>query len=110
MNAHEDYSCAGAAGVGLLPYTLTSALAIIPWCVTFTYFGTAARSMADILDGRAGPNGAMTAVFLSLSAVTLVSAIVFSTVIARCAPLETLVPLHAHFTAALPCWVCLGKA
>ncbi len=71
--------------MGLLPYTLSSALAIIPWCVTFTYFGTAARSIADIFDGRAGPNGAMTAVFLALSAVTLVCVIVFSTLIARCA-------------------------
>lgn len=44
-----------AAGVGIVPYTLSSALAIVPWCVTFTYFGTAAKSMADILDGHAGP-------------------------------------------------------
>ena len=56
MNRTKCMRCCMIAGVGLVPYTLSSALAIVPWCVTFTYFGTAAKSMADILDGRAGPD------------------------------------------------------
>lgn len=73
------------AGVGLLPYALSSALAIIPWSITFVYFGSMAKSMADILEGRAGPHGASSVVLLALSGVMLVAVVVYSTIIARSA-------------------------
>jgi hypothetical protein len=77
-------------GVGLLPYALSSSVAIIPWSVTFVYFGSLAKNMADILEGRAGPKGAVSAGMLGMSGVLLVAVVVYSTVIARCVSMALL--------------------
>lgn len=72
-----------------MPYALSSALAIIPWSITFVYFGSLAKNMADILEGKAGPNGGTYLALLAGSGVMLVAVVVYSTIVARCA---TLVP------------------
>lgn len=71
------------AGVGLLPYALSSSVAIVPWSITFVYFGSMAKNMADILEGRAGPHGASSVALLAMSGVMLVAVVVYSTIIAR---------------------------
>ncbi|KAK9902020.1 hypothetical protein WJX75_001367 [Coccomyxa subellipsoidea] len=77
-------------GVGLLPYALSSAVAIVPWSITFVYFGSMAKNMADILEGRAGPHGASSVALLALSGIMLVAVVVYSTIIARRAIKEAL--------------------
>ena len=69
--------------MGLLPYALSSAVAIVPWSITFVYFGSMAKNMADILEGRAGPHGASSVALLALSGIMLVAVVVYSTIIAR---------------------------
>ncbi len=87
------------AGVGLLPYALSSAVAIIPWSITFVYFGSMAKSMADILEGRAGPHGASSVALVALSGVMLVAVVVYSTIIARSASLTSSTYAIAHMLA-----------
>ncbi|EIE18549.1 hypothetical protein COCSUDRAFT_68258 [Coccomyxa subellipsoidea C-169] len=77
-------------GVGLLPYALSSSVAIVPWSITFVYFGSMAKNMADILEGRAGPHGASSVALLAMSGVMLVAVVVYSTIIARRAIREAL--------------------
>ena len=71
-----------------MPYAVSSALSVIPWTVAFTYFGSLAKSMADVMDGRLNGNGmASTAVF-AVSGVLLVLVITYTTIISRCAQRE----------------------
>ena len=74
-----------AAGVKLLPYCISSALAIIPWSILFCYFGSLARNITEILEGKAGPSGKQSMLLLAVSGVVLVFVVVYSTIIARCA-------------------------
>lgn len=67
----------------LLPYCLSSALAIIPWSILFCYFGSLARNITEILDGKVGPSGRQSMLLLAVSGVVLVFVVVYSTIIAR---------------------------
>ena len=67
----------------LVPYALASGLAIVPWSVTFVYFGSLSRSLADVVDGHAGPDGLTAAALLTASAALLVAALAYTTVISR---------------------------
>lgn len=71
------------AGVKLVPYTVSSMLSIIPWCITFCYFGTLAKSLADVFEGRAGPDGPTSIVLVVISGVLLIVVVTYSTIIAR---------------------------
>ena len=76
--------CLGpSTGVRLLPYALASSLAIVPWSVTFVYFGSLSRSLADVVDGHAGPDGLTAAALLTASGALLVAALAYTTVISR---------------------------
>ncbi|CAL5228441.1 g11576 [Coccomyxa viridis] len=70
-------------GVKLLPYCISSALAIIPWSILFCYFGSLARNITEILDGKAGPSGKQSMLLLGVSGAVLVFVVVYSTIIAR---------------------------
>ena len=84
-----------AAGVKLLPYCISSALAIIPWSILFCYFGSLARNITEILDGKAGPSGKQSMLLLGVSGAVLVFVVVYSTIIARWVPLGML-PRSCH--------------
>ena len=91
-----------AAGVKLLPYCISSALAIIPWSILFCYFGSLARNITEILDGKAGPSGKQSMLLLGVSGVVLVFVVVYSTIIARWMPLGML-PRSCHGLLCPPC-------
>ena len=40
--------------VSFLQYAVSSAVAVLPWNITFVYFGTLAHTMADVIDGNTG--------------------------------------------------------
>ena len=44
-------------GVGFWPFWLASAASIVPWTLTLVYFGTLAKTAADIFNGAAIPQG-----------------------------------------------------
>ena len=67
----------------LLPYCISSAVAIIPWSILFCYFGSLARNITEILEGKAGPSGTQSMMLLAVSGVVLVFVVVYSTIIAR---------------------------
>lgn len=71
------------AGVKLVPYCISSAIAIIPWSILFCYFGSLARNITEILEGKAGPSGKQSMLLLAVSGVVLVFVVVYSTIIAR---------------------------
>jgi len=75
--------CCDAAGVRLMPYALASSVAIVPWSVTFVYFGSLSRSLADVVDGHAGPDGLTAAAFLVASGALLIAALAYTTIISR---------------------------
>lgn len=71
------------AGIPVGSFTLSSALAIIPWTTTLVYFGSLARSMADIFDGRAWPGGATSYLMFIISGLMLVVVVAFATIVSR---------------------------
>ena len=71
------------AGVGIWPYSVASAIAVVPWNVTFVYFGSLAHTLADVLEGRAGPGRRASLVLLAISGITLALAVAYTTVIAK---------------------------
>ena len=98
------------AGVRLVPYCVSSAVAIIPWSILFCYFGSLARNITEILEGKAGPSGKQSMMLLAVSGVVLVFVVVYSTIIARYNPCNT---AH-HFcsrgslSARAQLWLTLG--
>ena len=70
-------------GIPLGSFTLSSALAIIPWTCTLVYFGSLARSMADIFNGQAMPGGASAYLLFIISGLMLVVLVAFATIISR---------------------------
>jgi len=54
-----------AMALPLAPYAAASAAAVAPWCALFAYMGSIARSLADVLDGSAGPGGPAAAVMVA---------------------------------------------
>ena len=71
------------AGVSIWPYSVASAIAVVPWNVTFVYFGSLAHTLADVLEGRAGPGRRTSFVLLAISGITLALAVAYTTVIAK---------------------------
>lgn len=67
-----------------MPYCISSAVAIVPWSILFCYFGSLARNITEILEGKAGPSGKQSMLLLAVSGVVLVFVVVYSTIIARC--------------------------
>lgn len=70
-------------GVSFLQYTLSSSIAVLPWNVTFVYFGTLAHTMADVIDGNSGPGTRTSIFFLAISGVMLAAAVSYTTIIAK---------------------------
>lgn len=66
-----------------MPYCISSAVAIVPWSILFCYFGSLARNITEILEGRAGPSGQQSILLLGVSGIVLVFVVVYSTIIAR---------------------------
>ncbi|KAK9804402.1 hypothetical protein WJX72_011081 [[Myrmecia] bisecta] len=77
-------------GVNLVPYIVSSAVSIIPWTISFVYFGSLAHTMADIIDGKAGPDSGTTLVFVAISGVLIAVVVCYTTIIARRAIKEAL--------------------
>ena len=66
-------------GVGFWSFWLSSAASIVPWTVTLVYFGSLAKSMADIFNGASVPEGATQyAVFIFSGSPWLALAVVCS--------------------------------
>ena len=98
--------CILGAGVRLLPYCISSALAIIPWSILFCYFGSLARNITEILEGKAGPSGKQSMLLLAVSGVVLVFVVVYSTIIARYVQLgHSSAPICRHAESAC-CTAC----
>ena len=53
-----------SAGIGFSSYTLSSSISIIPWSIVFVYFGSLVTTLADVLDGKAGPEPSVQDCFL----------------------------------------------
>ena len=70
-------------GVGFWQYSVSSAVAVVPWNVTFAYFGSLAHTMADVIDGNSGPGTRTSVIFLVISGVMLAIAVTYTTVIAK---------------------------
>ena len=70
-------------GVSFLQYALSSSIAVLPWNVTFVYFGTLAHTMADVIDGNSGPGTRTSIIFLVISGVMLAAAVSYTTIIAK---------------------------
>ena len=70
-------------GVGCWQYSVSSAVAVVPWNVTFAYFGSLAHTMADVIDGNSGPGTRNSVIFLVISGVMLAIAVTYTTVIAK---------------------------
>lgn len=77
-------------GVGFWQYAVSSAVAVLPWNVTFAYFGSLAHTMADVIDGNTGPGTRTSIVFLGISGVMLAVAVTYTTIIAKRAIREAL--------------------
>ena len=73
-----------AAGVSLTAFALSSAAAIIPWTVTLAYFGSLAKSMADIFNGASLPEGATQYFIFIASGLTMVVTAAYTTIFSRC--------------------------
>ena len=56
---------------------------MLPWNVTFVYFGSLAHTVADVIEGRAGPNMTVSVFFLVLSGCLLVVVVFYITFIAK---------------------------
>lgn len=70
-------------GVGFWQYAVSSAVAVLPWNVTFAYFGSLAHTMADVIDGNTGPGTRTSIIFLGISGVMLAAAVTYTTIIAK---------------------------
>ena len=70
-------------GVGFWQYSVSSAVAVVPWNVTFAYFGSLAHTMADVIDGNSGPGTRTSVIFLVISGVMLAIAVTYTTIIAK---------------------------
>ena len=70
-------------GVGFWQYAVSSAVAVLPWNVTFAYFGSLAHTMADVIDGNTGPGTRTSIIFLANSGVMLAVAVTYTTIIAK---------------------------
>ena len=73
-----------ATGLALGPYAAASAAATAPWCALFAYLGSVARSLADVLDGSAGPSGTAGAAMLAAGGALLVAAVLYVSTLAKC--------------------------
>ena len=72
------------AGVDFASYTFSSAAAIVPWTVTLAYFGSLAKSMADIFNGASLPQGATQYFIFIASGLTMVVTAAYTTIFSRC--------------------------
>ena len=71
------------AGISASAYTVASSLSIIPWTVVFVYFGSLANTLADVLNGTAGPDPGTRTVLLIGSGVLLAVIMAWTTIISR---------------------------
>jgi uncharacterized membrane protein YdjX (TVP38/TMEM64 family) len=72
-----------ATGVKPLPAILASAAAVAPWCAAFAYLGSLAASLADIVEGRAGPAGPAAVGLAALGAALAAAAASYVVLLAR---------------------------
>mmetsp|Transcript_44052 Transcript_44052/g.111454 ORF Transcript_44052/g.111454 Transcript_44052/m.111454 type:complete len:253 (+) Transcript_44052:1-759(+) len=70
-------------GIGFMPFTLASAITCFPWVVTFVYFGSLVSTLADIADGKAGPDRQTTVMLGVLSVVIFVVAGWYTAIVSR---------------------------
>ena len=91
------------AGVSFGAFTLSSAAAIVPWTVTLVYFGSLAKSMADIFNGASLPEGATQYFIFIASGLTMVVTAAYTTIFSRCC---LSLSLHATSASAALIGVC----
>lgn len=72
-----------ATSLATLPYALASAAAVAPWCALFAYLGSLARSLADVLDGSAGPGGPAAAAMVAAGGALVVAAVWYVAAISK---------------------------
>ena len=72
-----------STGIGFSSYTLSSSISIIPWSVVFVYFGSLVTTLADVLDGKAGPDPAYRSAFFVGSGLLLAVVMAWTTIISR---------------------------
>ena len=71
------------AGISFTSYTVASSISIIPWSIVFVYFGSLVTTLADVFEGRAGPDPAYRTAFVVGSGLLLCLIMVWTTVISR---------------------------
>ena len=91
-----------------MPYCISSAVAIVPWSILFCYFGSLARNITEILEGKAGPSGKQSMLLLAVSGVVLVFVVVYSTIIARCGRCSILESDGFRMSITVSAKRCLG--
>jgi len=69
--------------VKLLHYSLSTAFGMLPGTIMYVYFGSLARNLADVANGKAGPNLKIQIVIWVVSGVVIVATVVFITIIAK---------------------------
>jgi len=70
-------------GVGFVPFTVASAITCFPWVITFVYFGSLVHTLADIADGKAGPDRQTTIALAVLSILLFAIAGFYTTIISK---------------------------
>jgi uncharacterized membrane protein YdjX (TVP38/TMEM64 family) len=72
-----------ATSVRFTPYALASAVAVAPWAALFAYAGSLAASLADVVEGRAGPTGPAAVAAAAAGAVATAAAASYAVLLAR---------------------------
>ena len=72
-----------ATSIRLGPYAAASAAAVAPWCALFAYMGSVARSLADVLDGSAGPGGPAAAAMVAAGGALFLGALAYVAAISK---------------------------
>lgn len=73
----------GLTSVGFWPYTIMSAIGIIPGTFLYTYFGSLATDIASIVSGNSGPDTTTTIITAVVSGVVIILVLVIVTYYAK---------------------------
>lgn len=97
----------GTAGISFTAYALPSTISIIPWCGTTVYFGSLARDLAGIVDGRIPfQSGSASYIFYGVSGLMMVVGVTYMTIFSRCA--SSLPRLHVKASSHIE-WAAPGS-
>lgn len=65
-------------GVSMVSYAVASAFAVLPWLSLFTYVGSMAHTLADVLNGSVSPDTSTSLIIGVVSGVLLVAAVLYT--------------------------------